>query len=110
MQTPWDHRYAQRTQRMKGSAIRELLKLTEQPDVISLGGGMPAPEVFPVKEFAEACERVLKTQGSRALQYGSTEGFTPLREMIARFTSRLGIDVSPDNILSHRAPSRHLIC
>lgn len=99
MQTPWDHRYAQRTQRMKGSAIRELLKLTEQPDVISLGGGMPAPEVFPVKEFAEACERVLKTQGSRALQYGSTEGFTPLREMIARFTSRLGIDVSPDNIL-----------
>lgn len=84
---------------MKGSAIRELLKLTEQPDVISLGGGMPAPEVFPVKEFAEACERVLKTQGSRALQYGSTEGFTPLREMIARFTSRLGIDVSPDNIL-----------
>ena len=60
MQTPWDHRYAQRTQRMTSSAIRELLKLTEQPDIISFGGGMPAPEVFPVKEFAEACERVLR--------------------------------------------------
>lgn len=99
MQTPWDHRYAQRTQRMTGSAIRELLKLTELPDVISFAGGLPAPDVFPVEEFQEACNRVLRDFGPTALQYGTTEGYTPLREMIARHTSRLGIQVTADNIL-----------
>jgi len=99
MQTLWDHRYAQRMQRIKGSAIRELLKLTEQPDVISFAGGLPAPEVFPIEEFTEACLRVLRDQGKMALQYGSTEGYLPLREMIARHTSRYGICVSADNIL-----------
>lgn len=99
MQTPWDHRYAQRTQRMKGSAIRELLKLTELPDVISFAGGLPAPDVFPVEDFQEACNRVLKDSGKLALQYGATEGYTPLREMIARHTSRYGFQVSPENIL-----------
>jgi 2-aminoadipate transaminase len=49
MQTPWEYRYANRTRRMGSSVIRELLKLTEQPDIISFGGGLPAPEVFPVK-------------------------------------------------------------
>jgi 2-aminoadipate transaminase len=63
MQTPWDHRFAQRTQRMGSSAIRELLKLTEQPDIISFGGGMPAPEAFPIDEFREACNLVLKDYG-----------------------------------------------
>ncbi len=99
MQTPWEHRFAQRTQRMKSSAIRELLKLTENPEVISFAGGLPAPEVFPIAEFQEACIRVLRDRGPQALQYGSTEGFTPLREMIAANSSRLGIKVSPDNIL-----------
>ena len=60
MQTPWDYRYAQRTQRMAGSAIRELLKLTEKPDIISFAGGLPAPDVFPLDAFRNACERVLK--------------------------------------------------
>ena len=99
METLWDHRYAQRTQRMTSSAIRELLKLTEKPDIISFGGGMPAPEVFPVEEFTSACERVLKDFGAQALQYGSTDGYLPLREMIARHTARYGIRISPDNIL-----------
>ncbi len=100
MQTPWDHRYAQRTQRMKSSAIRELLKLTEQPDVISFAGGMPAPEIFPVEEMLEACSRILKSdQAKTALQYGSTEGYLPLRQMIARHSSNIGIEVSADNIL-----------
>lgn len=99
MQTPWDFRYAQRTQRMKASAIRELLKLTEQPDVISFAGGLPAPEVFPVEEFRRACNYVLDHQGAQALQYGTTDGYIPLREMIARHTNRLGIGVSIDNIL-----------
>lgn len=99
MQTPWDHRFAQRTQNMSSSAIRELLKLTEQPDIISFGGGMPAPEVFPIEEFSEACQKVLRDNGAQALQYGPTEGFRPLREMIARHTLRYGFEISPDNIL-----------
>lgn len=99
MQTPWDHRFAQRTQRMGSSAIRELLKLTEQPDIISFGGGLPAPDVFPVEEFNEACQRVLRESGAKALQYGPTEGYLPLRELIVRHTSRYGINVTPDNIL-----------
>lgn len=99
MHTPWDYRYAQRTQRMGSSAIRELLKLTEKPDIISFAGGLPAPEVFPVEQFQEACQRVLRDLGAQALQYGTTEGFLPLREQIARHTARYGIKVSPDNIL-----------
>lgn len=99
MQTPWDFRYAQRTQRMKTSAIRELLKLTEMPDVISFAGGLPAPDVFPVEEFKRACNYVLDHQGAQALQYGSTDGYVPLREMIARHTNRIGIGVSIENIL-----------
>jgi 2-aminoadipate transaminase len=84
---------------MKASAIRELLKLTEQPEVISFAGGLPAPDVFPVEEFKRACDYVLDHQGAQALQYGTTDGYVPLREMIARYTNRLGIGVSIDNIL-----------
>ncbi len=99
MHTPWEDRYANRTQRMGSSAIRELLKLTEKPDIISFGGGLPAPDVFPVEEFAAACDRVLLLHGAQALQYSTTEGYLPLREQIARHTARYGIKVSPDNIL-----------
>lgn len=99
MQTPWDHRYAQRMQRMKASAIRELLKLVEDPEVISFAGGMPAPEVFPIKEFQEACNKVLAEKGQMALQYSATEGYTPLREMIARHASRIGIQITAENVL-----------
>jgi len=99
MQTPWDYRYAQRTQKMKASAIRELLKITEQPNMISFGGGFPAPDVFPVEEFKRACNIVLETKGPDALQYGGTDGYVPLREMIARHTSAIGINVDIDNIL-----------
>jgi 2-aminoadipate transaminase len=99
MQTPWEHRFAQRTQRMGSSAVRELLKFTELPDVISFAGGMPAPEIFPIEEFRDACERVLKDFGPQSLQYGTTEGILPLREMIARHSARYGIDVTPENIM-----------
>ena len=99
MQTPWDHRYAQRTQRMKASAIRELLKITENPEIISFAGGLPAPEIFPTEEIREACNRVLKDQSALALQYGATEGYLPLREMIARHASRSGVQIRPNNIL-----------
>jgi 2-aminoadipate transaminase len=84
---------------MGSSTIRELLKLTALPNMISFAGGLPAPDVFPVTEFREACDRVLKTAGAQALQYGPTEGYMPLREMIARHTSRYGIQITTSNVL-----------
>jgi 2-aminoadipate transaminase len=99
MQTPWEYRYAHRTKKMGSSVIRELLKLTEQPDIISFAGGLPAPKVFPVKEFQAACNIVLENAGPQALQYSTTEGYLPLREMIARHTARYSVEVSADNIM-----------
>ncbi len=99
MQTPWEYRYAHRMKQMSSSVIRELLKLTEQPDIISFGGGLPAPEVFPVEKFREACNYVLENFGAQALQYSTTEGYRPLREMIARHTARYSVPVTPENIL-----------
>lgn len=99
MPISWTHRYAQRTQRMTSSAIRELLKVTEQPDMISFAGGLPAPELFPVEEMAVASDKVLRDFGPQALQYSTTEGYRPLREWLADITSAPGLTVSPDNIL-----------
>lgn len=99
MKTPWEYRYAQRTQRMGSSAIRELLKYTELPDLISFAGGLPAPDVFPLEEVNAACDRVLREQGAKALQYSATEGYLPLREMICRHSARYGIKITPENVL-----------
>ena len=99
MSTLWKSRYANRTLGIKSSAIRELLKVTQRPEIISFGGGLPAPDVFPVQRFQEACQKVLSEHGSQALQYGPTEGFQPLREMIARNMARYGILASTDNVL-----------
>src|SRR6202158_4687629 len=99
MSTLWKSRYAQRTLGVKSSAIRELLKVTQKPEIISFGGGLPAPDVFPVKRFEEACHKVLTEQGAQALQYGATEGYQPLREMIARNLARYGIVASAENVL-----------
>ena len=99
MHTLWDERYALRTDHIGSSAIRELLKLTSLPDVISFAGGLPAPEVFPIEKFKEASDIVLTEMGEKALQYGTTEGYQPLREMIARNASKYGIQISADNVL-----------
>jgi 2-aminoadipate transaminase len=99
MTTPWSHRYAQRTKRLTSSTIRELLKLTQRPEVISFAGGLPAPEMFPLEQFEAACRRVLAEQGPASLQYSTTEGYPPLREMIARHTARYGIMAGPENVL-----------
>jgi 2-aminoadipate transaminase len=99
MQTLWTQRFAQRTQRMKSSAVRELLKLTELPEIISFAGGLPAPEVFPVERFAEAYQSVMSHEGPKALQYSTTEGYRPLRELIAHHSTRYGIQIEPDNVL-----------
>jgi 2-aminoadipate transaminase len=99
MSTAWTSRYAQRAKGVKSSAIRELLKITQRPEVISFAGGLPASEVFPTERFREACSRVLDTQAHLALQYGATEGYQPLREMIARHLERYGIQARVENVL-----------
>ncbi len=99
MATPWSYRYAERTKRVKSSTIRELLKITQRPEVISFAGGLPAPDVFPIERFREACELVLKEHGPQALQYSASEGYQPLREMIALNMQRYGIPAVPENVL-----------
>ena len=99
MQTPWEHRFAHRTEGMKSSFIRELLKVTDQPDMISFGGGFPAAEIFPIDRVRAACDKVLTEKGRKALQYTTTEGYAPLREWVARDAKKMGINISLDNIL-----------
>jgi 2-aminoadipate transaminase len=99
MQTPWTDRLAQRAQGMTSSAIREFLKLTDHPDLISFAGGLPAPEVFPISEIGRATARVLEDHGRIALQYSTTEGYRPLRELLVERMARYGIEVTPDNVL-----------
>jgi 2-aminoadipate transaminase len=97
--TAWTSRYALRTGQVKSSAIRELLKVTQQPGVISFAGGLPADDVFPIERFEEACQKVLEQNASQALQYGETEGYQPLRDMIARHIVRYGIKARTENVL-----------
>src|SRR6201993_4438878 len=99
MSTAWTSRFSQRAKNVKSSAIRELLKITQRPEIISFAGGLPAPDVFPVERFREACSKVLEKNAKTALQYGATEGYEPLREMIARHTSRYGVKAKPEHVL-----------
>ena len=92
--------FSSRMDLLKGSEIRELLKLTAQPDIISFAGGMPAPELFPVEQMMEASIAVLKENGRVALQYSSTEGYPRLREQIAeRMLAKNNIHTDKDHIL-----------
>lgn len=81
------------------SPVREILALTDRPGVISFAGGLPAPELFPVREIEAACQRVLETNGARALQYGTTEGEVGLRTWLAETMTRPDLQVEPDNVL-----------
>ena len=92
-------KYSDRMDGMKASEIRELLKLTVRPEVISFAGGLPAPEVFPVEEMKRVSLKVLEESGQQALQYSPTEGFPPLREKIAKRMKQVGVKTTPDNIL-----------
>lgn len=92
--SPWT--LARRAERMNPSVIREILKVTEKPGIISLAGGLPSPKTFPVEAFAAASAAVLANDGPSALQYASSEGFAPLREAIAAF---LPWDVDPEQVL-----------
>ena len=91
--------YADRMKRMKASEIREILKLTQKPQVISFAGGLPAEELFPVDEIMEINKKILEEHGEHALQYSITEGYIPLRKTIAKRMRRLGLDYTEENIL-----------
>ena len=80
---PLEWTMARRAAKMNPSVIREILKVTERPGIISFAGGLPSPKTFPVAEFAAACEKVLRDDGAAALQYAASEGYGPLREMVA---------------------------
>lgn len=93
-------RFARRMEALKASEIREILKVTQRPEVISFAGGLPAPELFPVKTLAAATQKVFEEDGMRALQYSTTEGHAPLRRKIAeRMQSTWNACVAPDQIL-----------
>lgn len=91
--------FAARMAAMKPSSIRELLKMTERPDVISFAGGLPAPELFPVEEIRMAVERVFAEGGSQAFQYGITEGVASLRELIVAEMADRAVISTPDEVL-----------
>lgn len=92
--------FARRMEKIRASEIREILKITQQCEMISFAGGLPAPELFPVEELKQVAVRVLEEAGSKALQYSTTEGYQPLRRQIAeRINCKFGAGVESDDIL-----------
>ena len=91
--------FSERARAIQSSAIREILKVTERPEVISFAGGLPSSATFPVVEMLAAFDRVLTAKGREALQYSTTEGYAPLREWIAARVSTPEAPVSPDEVL-----------
>jgi len=92
-------KFSRRMNNMKASEIREILKLTQQPEIISFAGGLPAPELFPVEHMEVVSKKVITELGREALQYSTTEGYNPLRQHIANRMSKMKIKVSFENIL-----------
>ena len=93
-------KFASRMDNLKGSAIREILKIATMPGMISFAGGLPAPELFPVEEITQAAVAVLKENGTKALQYGETPGYEPLRVQIAeRMLAKNNIKTDASHIL-----------
>jgi DNA-binding transcriptional MocR family regulator len=91
--------YAKRMEKIKASEIRELLKLTQKPEIISFAGGLPAPELFPVEQMKKVTDMVLDENGQKALQYGPTEGYDPLREQIVKRMEVLKINSKKEDVL-----------
>ena len=90
---------ARRSARLNPSIIREILKVTEQPGVLSMAGGLPSADSFPVQAIREACERVLSQAPREALQYAASEGFAPLREWVAEHLRQQGMRLSAEQVL-----------
>ena len=88
--------FAPRMAKTPKSFIREILKVTERPEIISFAGGLPSPDLIDVEGIRAACRSVLEQDGRAALQYSTTEGYLPLRQFIAdRYKKRLGLSLSP---------------
>jgi 2-aminoadipate transaminase len=94
---PWQ--LSERARKLTSSAIREILKVTERPEVISFAGGLPSPATFPVEEMRVACDRILRDSPAAALQYSATEGYLPLREWVAQRYSVNGASIRPSQVL-----------
>ncbi|MBC3918702.1 PLP-dependent aminotransferase family protein [Undibacterium sp. CY18W] len=97
--SPIDWKFSQRAEQLQSSAIREILKVTMRPEVISFAGGLPSPETFPVERMRAAFDKVLSQQGKSALQYGPTDGYAPLREFLADSLSTSDSKILPDQLL-----------
>ncbi len=100
--------YSKTAQEMQRSAIREILKLTQKPEIISFAGGLPSPESFPVKDIQEVSNEVLETMGTAALQYGTTEGCFQLREELIKRYKAEGLDVEVENLIITTASQQGL--
>ena len=96
---PIQWQFSERAQQLQSSFIREILKITQRPEIISFAGGLPSPATFPVEVMKEAYDKVLSETGKVALQYGPTDGYGPLREWIANSLSTEGSRILPEQIL-----------
>src|SRR4029077_10805737 len=92
-------RFAKRMERMQRSTIREILKITKRPDIISFAGGLPAPELFPLEAFQESLNEAIRIEGPASLQYDLTEGYPPLKEFLCGWLAQHGLRCQPDEIL-----------
>jgi 2-aminoadipate transaminase len=96
---PIDWQFSERAAQMQSSFIREILKVTQRPEIISFAGGLPSAATFPVEEMKVSFDRVLTNNGKAALQYGPTDGFPPLREWIANSLSTSDCTILPEQVL-----------
>jgi len=97
--TPLQWRFSQRAQKLQSSAIREILKITMRPEIISFAGGLPSPATFPVEQLKVAFDKILSEQGKVALQYGPTDGYGPLREWVANSLSTNGAKIMANQVM-----------
>ncbi len=92
-------KFSERAEQLQSSAIREILKITMRPEVISFAGGLPSPATFPVDRMRAAFDKVLSENGKTALQYGPTDGYLPLRQFIADSLSTADCTITPEQIM-----------
>jgi 2-aminoadipate transaminase len=96
---PIQWRFSDRASQLESSFIREILKITQRPEIISFAGGLPSPATFPVEYMKAAFDKVLTDNGKVALQYGPTDGYAPLREWVANSLSTDGARIAPEQVL-----------
>lgn len=100
--------FSDMTKRSKRSAIREILKLTQQPNIISFAGGLPAPDSFPIEDIRTITNQILKDDGAAALQYDATEGLVELREALVNMYQENGVNCKLENLIITTASQQGL--